>query len=62
MKVKMRIPLSGTRDGQAWPGVGEEVDLPDDEAAEMCARGHAEPVAANAEKATAARPETRSKK
>src|SRR5438132_13764123 len=32
MKVKMTVSITGTRDGQDWPGVGQVVDLPDDEA------------------------------
>lgn len=61
MKVKMLIPLSGTRNGAAWPALGEVVDLPGAEGAEMCERGHAEPVKAAAERATARKPETRKK-
>lgn len=59
MKVRMRITISGSRDGEAWPKVGEVVDLPDDEAVEMLQKGHAapledgdEPETATARKAT----------
>ncbi len=45
MKIRMKVQVSGTRDGQEWPGKGAEVDLPDDEAAQVCAAGLAEPVA-----------------
>lgn len=55
MRVKLLIELSGDRDGRPWPARGEEVDLPDDEGALMCANGYAEPVAERK------RPETRSK-
>lgn len=49
MRVRMRIAISGTRDGVHWPPRGGEMDLPDSEAAGMCARGWAEPVAVRAE-------------
>lgn len=45
MRIKMKVGLSGSRDGHAWPAVGEEVDLPDEEGAQYCASGLAEPVA-----------------
>lgn len=45
MRVKLLIELSGARDGAPWPARGEEVELPDEEAALMCANGYAEPVA-----------------
>jgi hypothetical protein len=41
MKVTMRVQISGLRDGVDWPAPGETVDLPDDEAAELIARGQA---------------------
>lgn len=44
MKIRMKLTVSGSRDGQAWPPRGEVADLPDDEAAQLCARGIAEPV------------------
>ncbi len=44
MKVKMTAQLTGTRDGVAWPAPGETVDLPDAEAAKLCANGLASPV------------------
>lgn len=47
MKVKMKIAISGTRNGEPWPRTGEKTDLPDQEAAELCAAGLAEPVAEN---------------
>ena len=46
MKVTMRAEISGTRNGVDWPKKGGEIDLPDQEAADMCAAGLAEPVAA----------------
>jgi hypothetical protein len=48
VKVKMLGSISGARDGQEWPGIGEEVELPDDEAAALCAQGMAAPVAEKA--------------
>ncbi len=45
MRVKMLHEISGTRDGVDWPPIGGEVDLPDEEGAELCAMGSAEPVA-----------------
>lgn len=44
MKVRMKIAITGTRDGVRWPGVGGEIDLPDHEAMRLCANGRAEPV------------------
>ncbi len=45
MKIRMRVQVSGTRDGQDWPPRGSVIDLPDAEAADYCANGMAEPVA-----------------
>tara|TARA_E500000081_G_C6053582_1_gene314850 strand:- start:652 stop:816 length:165 start_codon:yes stop_codon:yes gene_type:complete len=42
MKVKMLIKISGTRDGQDWPEVGGEIDLPKAEAEQMIANGQVE--------------------
>jgi hypothetical protein len=44
MRVKMKVAVSGARDGQSWPGIGEEIDLPDEEAAGYLAAGMAAPV------------------
>lgn len=44
MKIRMKTDVSGNRDGQPWPKRGEVVDLPDDEATEMCETGMAEPA------------------
>jgi len=41
----MRVQISGTRDGVAWPAPGEVVDLSDAEAAKLCGNGSASPVA-----------------
>jgi hypothetical protein len=45
MRVRMRQYMSGTRDGHDWPAPGAEIDLPDDEGADLCRNGVAEPVA-----------------
>jgi hypothetical protein len=37
----MLTTFSGTRDGIAWPDRGGIIDLPDLEAAELVAQGHA---------------------
>lgn len=59
----MKVQISGSRDGQSWPAVGEEIVVSDTEGAELCAQGYAEPVAepAKPEKATARKAETRKK-
>lgn len=62
MKVRMKIQITGTRDGVRWPGVGGEIDLPDHEAMRLCANGRAEPVEdrdAGVEKAVTPQPEKR---
>ncbi|AKN71232.1 hypothetical protein QR97_27890 [Streptomyces sp. PBH53] len=61
MRVRMKVTLSGTRDGEAWPPRGELVDLPDAEAADMVAAGLAEKPGEDAprvEEATAPEAET----
>lgn len=56
----MKVDITGTRDGKPWPGIGEEVDLPDDEGKDLCAAGIAEPVVdTKVQKATAPKAETR---
>lgn len=54
-RVKMLARLSGTRDGVAWPDLGEELDVPDGEADTLEALGHAELVAGAAPPAKRAR-------
>lgn len=46
MKVTMRVRISGTRDGVDWPGIGESIDVPDAEGADLCAQGYAVPAGA----------------
>jgi len=45
MEIKLKVTLSGTRDGIEWPPVGGSVDLPEAEAAQMIAAGLASAVA-----------------
>ncbi|MFF8839580.1 hypothetical protein [Streptomyces sp. NPDC015130] len=42
MRVRMKIKISGTRDGQDWPDKGGEITLPDDEAEQLMRYGAAE--------------------
>lgn len=44
MKVRIKGDISGSRNGVPWPARGETIDLPDDEAAQMCESGLATPV------------------
>lgn len=60
----MKVEVSGTRNGVRWPGIGEEIVVPDAEGADLCSQGFAEAVAEperpRAEKRPAARkPEKR---
>lgn len=46
MRIRMLAERTGPRwDGQAWPPVGGEIDVPDDEGMGLCAQGIAVPVA-----------------
>ncbi len=44
MKIKMRMQITGTRNGVAWPPIGGIVDLPESEA--QCMIRHSYAVAA----------------
>jgi hypothetical protein len=44
VKIKMKVDISGSRNGQPWPARGETVEVPDGEGADLCAAGMAEPV------------------
>lgn len=56
----MKVDVTGTRNGDPWPPRDEVVDLPDDEARDLCAAGIAEPVPdAKVQKATAPKAEQR---
>jgi len=60
MKVRMKVEITGTRDGKEWPARGEELEVSDEEGRDLCASGVAEPVKEDkTEKATAPRAETR---
>lgn len=60
MKVKMKVEITGTRDGVEWPARGEELEVSDEEGRDLCASGVAEPVKEDkTEKATAPKSETR---
>jgi len=39
MRVRMKVTISGSRNGEDWPPVGGEIDLPDEEAAHLIAQG-----------------------
>ncbi|KPC73717.1 hypothetical protein ADL26_13375 [Thermoactinomyces vulgaris] len=57
MRVTMKVDLSGTRNGEPWPRRGETVDLPDEEAAQLCASGMAETAKGKVEKAVPSKAE-----
>lgn len=60
MRVRMKVDVSGVRDGQPWPPRGETVEVGDQEGADLCAAGMAEPVAEDqVEKAVPPEPEKR---
>ena len=46
MRIRMKVQISGTRDGQDWPAPGGELDVPDAEGATLCEQGAAIPVPA----------------
>ncbi|MFF0117430.1 hypothetical protein [Streptomyces prasinus] len=46
MKIRMKVQISGTRNGEDWPTVGEVTDLPTGEAQHLVASGVAEEVGA----------------
>lgn len=56
MKIRMKVDISGSRDGMPWPRRGGVVDLGDDEAAQLCRAGMAEPVAEPAARVETATP------
>lgn len=39
MRVRMRVEVSGTRNGEPWPAKGDIVELPKEEAANLLAIG-----------------------
>lgn len=44
MHVRMKIDVSGSRDGEPWPKRGEAFEVADAEGADLCASGLATPV------------------
>lgn len=42
--IKLKVQISGTRNGEEWPAPGTVIALPDDEAATLIANGNAEPA------------------
>ena len=48
MRVRMRVSMSGARDNREWPGVGEVLDLGDEEAMELSRAGIADIVSGDA--------------
>jgi hypothetical protein len=44
MKVRLIYKLDGTRNGQPWPAVGGEIDVPTSEAMNLISHGYAVPV------------------
>lgn len=67
MKVQMKSRISGTRNGQSWPDVGEVINLPDAEAVDLLNAGLAQvpgedegaPVTRPAPKATKRAPKAK---
>ena len=64
MRVRMVVSMSGTRGGVEAPQAGDELDVTDDEGAQLCAAGLATPVKVEkrVEKAVAPKAETRKAK
>lgn len=52
MKVKIIVPMSGTRDGEDWPPVGSVIDIPAAEAVSYVTAG----IAADLDEETASAP------
>lgn len=50
MRIRLLADISGTIDGQDWPGKGNEIDVPEVVAADLVANGFAEAVARKATK------------
>ncbi|MEW2177146.1 hypothetical protein AB0890_12555 [Streptomyces sp. NPDC005406] len=44
MRIRMKVSLSGTRNGEGWPPAGEIADIPTGEAQHLVASGIAEEV------------------
>jgi hypothetical protein len=60
MKVRMKVGVSGTRSGVAWPQPGEVLECSEEEGMQLCAAGIAVPEPDDSvEKAVAPTPEKR---
>lgn len=46
MRVRLTYKLEGLRNGQRWPAVGGEIDVPTSEAVNLISHGYAVPVIA----------------
>jgi hypothetical protein len=44
MKIRMKVDISGTRNGEPWPARGEVIDLPTDEAQSLIDSNMAEAI------------------
>jgi hypothetical protein len=44
MKVRLIYRLDGTRNGEPWPALGAEIDVPTSEAVNLISHGYAVPV------------------
>jgi hypothetical protein len=44
MKVRLIYKLDGTRNGEPWPAIGGEIDVPVSEAINLISHGYAVPV------------------
>lgn len=63
MRIRMKVNLSGTRNGEDWPRAGEITDIPTGEAQHLVASGIAEDATGPAPKVeTAAAPDTAEKR
>jgi len=57
VKVRMKVGISGTRNGEDWPVPGGTLEVDDEEGMALCAGGLAEPVAEPPKVETAVAPE-----
>jgi len=48
MRVRMKVKLTGSLNGQAYLDAGKQFEVPDVAGANLCDRGFAEPVAQKA--------------
>jgi hypothetical protein len=62
MRIRMKVTMSGTRNGEDWPAAGATVDLPTGEAQHLVASGIAEEVDGTPEVETATASDTAEKR